>query len=95
MSDKPDVPPPLTAESVAQIVKDEIDRDHKWLEFAKAQGKDDRDYFKHIFDRTYWFVAIIVAVVGVAGTVLGVSSISQIRERAETTVNAEVTKVEA
>jgi len=87
--------PPLTAAGVTKLIQEQSERDRKWLEFAQSQGKSDREYFKHIFDRTYWFIGTLVAVVGIAGTILGVGSIQQIRDEAKLTVNAEVAKVQA
>ena len=85
----------LTAEIVNKLILEQIDRDKKWLEFAQNQGKNDREYSQHLFNRTYWFIAAIVAVVGIAGTVLGVRSIQQIRDEAKLTVDGEVAKVQA
>lgn len=86
---------PLTTEGVTKLVQEQIERDRKWLEFAQSQSKSDREYFKHLFDRTYLFIAVVVAVVGIAGTILGLRSIQQIRDEAKLTVNAEVGKVQA
>src|SRR6266853_5206503 len=87
--------PSVTAEHVTRLIQEQSERDRKWLEFAQSQGEKDRAHFKHLFDRTYWFIAIVVAVVGVAGTILGVSSVQQIREKAELTVNTEIAKVQS
>lgn len=49
---------------VNKLILEQIERDKKWLEFAQNQGKNDREYFQHLFNLTYWFIAAIVAVVG-------------------------------
>jgi hypothetical protein len=85
---------PLTPEGITKLIQEQSERDRKWLEFAQSQGKSDREYFKHIFDRTYLFIGVLVAVVGVAGTILGVRSIQQIRDEAKLTVDGEVAKVQ-
>jgi hypothetical protein len=86
---------PLSAEAVTKLIQEQGERDRKWLEFAQTQGRSDRDYFKHIFDRTYWFIAVLVAAIGIGGSILGFRSVQQIRDEAKLTVDGEVAKVQA
>src|ERR1017187_7617418 len=91
---KPLEPPtnaqPLTSNSGTKTVHEQLESERKWLDAAQNWAKEDRANFKILFDRTYWFIAVIVAVVGIAGTILGLNSLQQIQKQALETAHAEV-----
>ncbi len=71
----PTVPPALDAEAIAKIVREELDRSNKYLEFAQGQIQKDRDFYKHLYSYAVGFLAFMIIVAGV----FQYSSVSQMR----------------
>lgn len=93
-------PVALDIAAIGKVVRDELDRQNKYLEFAQGQIEKDRSFYKHLY--TY-AVAFVVFMVAVAGSV-SYTSVSQMRtdmqtsvesERAALRAQAEATSIEA
>jgi len=82
--------PPLTAESVKILIQDEVDRERKYLEFAQNQAKEDRAYFKHLFDRAVYFFGALVLAAGI----FGYRSVDQLRDEVKASVNVAVQRAQ-
>ena len=82
----PPVPLAMDAAAVGQLVRDELDRNNKYFEFAQGQIDKDRAFFKHLYTLAFGFIAIIVAAAGL----LSYSSVSQMRADMKASVDAEL-----
>jgi hypothetical protein len=64
MSQSPDPPSVTDAVAIGQLVRDEIDRNNKYFEFAQGQIDKDRAFFKHLYTLAFGFITILVAAAG-------------------------------
>ena len=58
------VPPAPDAVAIRGLIREELDRNNKYLEFAQGQIEKDRNFYKHLYQIA---AAFIVFMVGVAG----------------------------
>ena len=80
----PTVNPPSLAE-VRAVVKDELDRNNKYLEFAQTQIEKDRSFYKYLATVAAAVLGLILAV----AAVLTASSVAQMRTDMEKSLDAE------
>lgn len=74
------------ASEIARIVREELDRNNKYLEFAQTQISQDRGFYKHLYTYTGAFIALMV---GVAGY-FQYASVSQMRSDMKASVDSEL-----
>lgn len=79
-------PSDLTAAEVTKIVREELDRGNKTLEFVQSQIDKDRNFFKHLLGITTLFLS---AVIGVGGW-FSFSSLEQLKSNVRDSVRAEL-----
>jgi hypothetical protein len=85
LPDNATTPPALDAAAIGKVVRDELDRQNKYLEFAQGQIEKDRSFYKHLY--TY-AVAFVVFMVAVAGS-FSYTSVSQMRTDMQASVESE------
>jgi len=86
----PSQPPPLDYAAVFRLVEERVQKDRDYLKFAQDQAEKDRKDFKHIFDRTVWFLAFLIVAVGA----FGVHSVNELRDEVSGSVKAEMQKAQ-
>jgi hypothetical protein len=84
-------PPAFDAGAIGKIVREELDRNNRYLEFAQGQIEKDRSFYKHLYAFAGAFLAFMVAI---AGT-FSYTSVSQMRSDMKTSVDAEVVALNA
>ena len=67
---------PPDFEAIQKVIREEIDRDNKYFQFAKSQIEDDRKFYSHLYRYAATFLAIIIAAAGY----FQYSSVSQMRD---------------
>ena len=77
---------PVTSEEIAKVVRDELDRTNKYLEFAQNQIEKDRAFYKHLYGFAVGFLAFMVAVAGF----FQYTSVSQMRSDMRASLAAEL-----
>jgi preprotein translocase subunit SecF len=77
---------PIDATEITKLVRDELDRYNKYLEFAQGQIDKDRSFFKHLYTLAAAFIAVLVAAAGF----FSYSSVSQMRADMKASVDAEL-----
>jgi hypothetical protein len=80
-----DPTPPLDADVIKTIIRDEIDRNNKTLEFIQGQIDKDRTFYKHL----YSFAAGVIAIVAALAVFVSYNSVSQMRADIKASVDAE------
>ncbi len=80
-------PPDLDA--IQGMIREEIDRDSKYFQFAKAQIEEDRRFYAHLYKYTAGFLALII----VTASYLLYSSVSQMRSDMKASVEAALADV--
>jgi len=79
--------PPTDLTAVAKLIREELDRNNKYMEFAQSQIEKDRSFYK-----------FLVSAVGLAFVVAGyfaTTSVNQMRSDAKTSVDTEVQRDKA
>src|ERR1700730_6497183 len=82
---------PLDASAVGKIVREELDRNNKYLEFAQGQIENDRAFYKHLYAYAAGFLAFMVAVAGI----FSYTSVGQMRSDMKASVDAELARDKA
>jgi hypothetical protein len=86
---EPGAPPsPLTFDvaAVRKEIREELDRNNKYLEFAQGQIEKDRSFYKHLYTFSGAFLAFMVAVAGY----FSFTSVSQMRSEMKASIDAEL-----
>ena len=62
-----DTPSPSAVDTAAigKLVREELDRNNKYLEFAQAQIEKDRSFYKHLYTYAMAFLAFMIVVAGI------------------------------
>ncbi|HWF37670.1 MAG TPA: hypothetical protein VG322_04075 [Candidatus Acidoferrales bacterium] len=81
----------LEAADVTKLIKEELDRNNKYLEFAQGQIEKDRSFYKHLYAYAAAFLAFMIAVAGI----FSYNSVNQMRNDIKTSVDAELTNEKA
>ncbi len=76
--------------AVARIVQEHLERERGYLKFAQEQAEKDRAYFKHLFDRSAYFLGALVVFAGI----FGYRSVDQLRDDARSAVQSAQAKVD-
>jgi hypothetical protein len=76
---------PNAPDAVSKIVREEIERSNKYLEFAQGQIAKDRSFYKHLYAFSGGFLVSMVAAAGY----LQYSSVSQMRTDFRTSYETE------
>jgi hypothetical protein len=84
-------PPPLDAATIGKLIREELDRDNKTLEFVQGQIDKDRSFYKHLYTIAGAFLAFMVAVAGISQY----TSITQMRADMKISVDAELERDKA
>lgn len=84
-------PDALDAAVIGKVVRDELDRQNKYLEFAQGQIERDRSFYKHLYTYAGSFLAFMVAMAGY----FSYSSVSQMRSDMKASVDAELVVLRA
>src|ERR1039458_8846127 len=87
----PNTSPQLDALEIRQLVREELDRKDRYLEFAQGQIAQDRTFYKHLYTYTGSFIALMVGV----GGFFTYSNVSQMRSDMKTSVDAELVALRA
>ena len=77
---------PLDAAAVAKVVREELDRNNQYLQFAQGQIEKDRGFYKHL----YGFAAAFLAVMVGLAVYVSSTSLSQMRADMQKSVDAEL-----
>ena len=85
-SDNTPAPQGLDVVAVGKVVREELDRQNKYLEFAQGQIERDRSFYKHLYGFAASFLAFMVAVAGV----FSYTSVTQMRTDMKASVDAEL-----
>ncbi len=85
------VPSPLNTTEIGRVVREELDRNNKYLEFSQGQIEKDRNFYKHLFTIAGSFLAFMVAVAGY----FSYTSVTQMRNDMKSSVEAELTGLRA
>jgi hypothetical protein len=81
----------LDVAAIGKLVRDELDRNNKYLEFAQGQIEKDRNFYKHLYTYAAAFLALMVALAGF----FSYTSVSQMRSDMKASVEAELTALRA
>ena len=84
-------PGSLSAEAVSGLIRQELDRNNKYLEFAQAQIQKDRDFYKHLYTLAAFFLAIMIGL----GVYLTSSSLSQMRADMKASIESDAKALHA
>lgn len=90
----PGTTPPLPlvdAAAIGKLIREELDRSNKYLEFAQGQIEKDRSFYKHLYVFAGAFIAFMVTVAGY----FQYTSVSQIRTDMKASVAAELDRNKA
>ncbi|OIR07738.1 hypothetical protein GALL_100200 [mine drainage metagenome] len=90
-TDQTKTPTPLDAVAIGGIVRDELDRRDKYLEFAQGQIEKDRAYFKHLYNYAVAFLAILVG----GAAYFSYTSVNQMRGDIKASADAERTEMKS
>jgi hypothetical protein len=86
-----EIPTVLDVAAIGKVVRDELDRQNKYLEFAQGQIEKDRSFYRHLYTYAGAFLAFMV---GVAGY-FSYTSVSQMRADMKASVDAELVLLRA
>jgi len=83
-----DTPSPSAVDTAAigKLVREELDRNNKYLEFAQAQIEKDRSFYKHLYTYAMAFLAFMIVVAGI----FSYTSVNQMRTDMKASVDAEL-----
>ena len=84
-------PPALDIAAIGKVVREELDRQNKYLEFAQGQIETDRKFDKHLYTYAVGFLAFMVIVAGY----FQYTSVSQMRSDMKASVDAEIDRDKA
>jgi hypothetical protein len=84
-------PPALDVAAIGKVVREELDRQNKYLEFAQGQIEKDRSFYKHLYTYAGAFLAFMVAVAGI----FSYTSVNQMRTDMKASVDAELVALRA
>ncbi len=84
-------PPRLNDAFISGRIREESNRSNKWLTFIQEQGKQDREYFKHLFQ---WAASVIV-VLTAAAEILCFQSVAQLKNEMKGMAESEMQKTQA
>jgi hypothetical protein len=84
-------PSSLDAEAISGLIRQELDRNNKYLEFAQGQIQKDRDFYKHLYTLASLFLALMIGV----GIYLTSSSLSQMRADMKASIESEAKALHA
>lgn len=87
----PPTPPVLDVAAIGTVVREELDRQNKYLEFAQGQIEKDRGFYKHLYTFAGAFLAFMVAVAGY----FSYTSVNQMRSEMKASVDAELVALRA
>lgn len=83
----PDHPPPaLDAAAIANLIRQEVDRNNAYLTFAQEQINKDRNFYKYLYSYTGGFIALLILVAGM----FTYNSVGQMRTDIRESVAAEL-----
>lgn len=86
----PPAPPPDAA-AIRDLIREELDRNNKTLEFVQGQIEKDRSFYKHL----YSWAAGVIAVLAAIAALVSYSSIGQMRADIKASVDAELERDKA
>jgi hypothetical protein len=81
-----DVPTPREPNEIAALIREEIDRSNKYLEFAQGQINQDRSFYKHLYTFTGAFIALLIAIAGY----FQYASVTKMRSDIKSSVDSEL-----
>ena len=84
-------PPAPDVAAIGKVVREELDRQNKYLEFAQGQIEKDRSFYKHLYTYAGAFLAFMVAIAGI----FSYTSVSQMRTDMKASVDAELVALRA
>jgi hypothetical protein len=87
----PDAPPAIDTATIGKIVREELDRQKQYLDFAQTQIEKDRGFYKYLYTIAGAFLAFMVAVAGF----FSYSNVSQMRSDMKASVDAELVALRA
>src|SRR5258708_11424422 len=83
--------PALDVVLVGKIVREELDRNNNYFEFAQGQIEKDRTFYRHLYTFAGAFLAFMVAVAGL----FSYTSVNQMRGDMKTSVDSELVALRA
>jgi hypothetical protein len=78
-------PPVLDVAAIAKVVREELDRNKNYLQFAQEQIEKDRSFYKHLYSYAVGFLGFMVLVAGF----FQYTSVGQMRSDMKASVDAE------
>jgi hypothetical protein len=84
-------PSVIDAAAIGKIVREELDRQKQYLEFAQTQIEKDRGFYKHLYTIAGGFLAFMVAVAGY----FSYSSVNQMKADMKASLDAELVALRA
>ncbi len=84
-----DLSPDLSA--IGKLIREELDRNNKYLDFAQTQIGRDREFYKHLYTIAAAFIALMV---GIAGY-FTYTNVSQMRSDVKASLDAQVARSQA
>ncbi len=81
----------VTAAEITKLVREELDRNNKYLEFAQNQIEKDRGFYKYVYGFAASFIAVMVALAGF----FQYTSTSQMRTEMRVSLDAELERDKA
>ena len=82
-------PEPIDVNAITKLIRDELDLDNKYFDFAQTQAEKDRAYFKHLYGHAIAFLVFMVAV----ASYFSYSSVSQMRADIDKSVTSALENV--
>jgi hypothetical protein len=76
---------------IGKLVREELDRNNKYLEFAQGQIEKDRSFYKHLYTYAIAFIGCLIVVAGF----FSYNSVNQMRTDMKTLVDAELATLRA
>jgi hypothetical protein len=91
LPDNTSAPHSLDVAAVGKVVREELDRQNKYLDFAQGQIEKDRSFYKRLYTFAGAFLAFMVAVAGI----FSYTSVTQMRTDMKASVDAELVALRA
>jgi hypothetical protein len=76
---------------IRSLIRDELDRNNRYFEFAQQQISKDRDFYKHLYTFAGAFIGLMVVVAGI----FQYTSVTQMRTDMKASVDAELDRDKA
>jgi hypothetical protein len=86
-----DAPTPPDLAAIGALIREELDRGNKYLDFAQGQIAKDREFYKHLYTYAFAFITFMILVAGY----FQYTSVTQMRNDTKASVDAQLARSQA